>query len=574
VPVALAIVVLLGIASPAWAGIGPEGVLLVVNPQSPASLAVANHYARLREIPPDNVLFLPWNPKSPTTDIETFRRQILLPVLQAIQNRRLADQIDCVAYSCDFPWAIALEADIQKLTGASASDKEKTAADSTWPKHFTPVGSLNGMTYLWQAVMAIPPAYFDMRSNLFARPAGILQRETAGFRGNRQYGATGGAISAGGRRYLLSMMLGVTAGRGNSLEEILDYLKRSASADATGPKGTIYFVRNNDIRSKARHDAFAEVVGALETLGVTGVILEGTLPLEKSDVQGVVMGAAAFDWEKSGSVILPGALCDNFPSFGGVMHKSAGQTPISEFLRRGAAGASGTVPEPYAIADKFPSPWVQLHYARGCTLAEAFYQSIGCPYQLLIVGDPLCRPWAKPPKVSLAGVEAGRRVQGVLELQPSCEDSAERFELFVDGLRVAQCGPNESFSLATSKLADGYHEIRVVGIGPEPIETQGRCIVPVWFNNYGRRIEASVAAKSPLRSGEPIALEVRSPDSKAIVAIHGSRVVGRVEGSQGQILILPNTLGVGPVALRVVGLGRSGATSHVMAEPLDLSIEQ
>ena len=26
----------------------------------------------------------------------------------------------------------------------------------------------------------------------------------------------------------------------------------------------------------------------------------------------------------------------------------------------------------------------------GCTLAEAFYQSVLAPYQLLVVGDPLC----------------------------------------------------------------------------------------------------------------------------------------------------------------------------------------
>ena len=80
-------------------------------------------------------------------------------------------------------------------------------------------------------------------------------------------------------------------------------------------------------------------------------ILEGTVPLNRKDVQGVVMGTAVFDWKASGSTILPGAICDNFTSFGGVMTQGAGQTPLSEFLRYGAAGASGTVTEPYS-----PSP--------------------------------------------------------------------------------------------------------------------------------------------------------------------------------------------------------------------------
>ena len=61
---------------------------------------------------------------------------------------------------------------------------------------------------------------------------------------------------------------------------------------------------------------------------------------------------------------------------------------------------------------------IQVHYARGCTLAEAFYQSVRGPYQLLIVGDPLCRPWADIPQVSVAGDAGGGRGHGTLTLKP------------------------------------------------------------------------------------------------------------------------------------------------------------
>ena len=69
--------------------------------------------------------------------------------------------------------------------------------------------------------------------------------------------------------------------------------------------------------------------------------------------------------------------------------------PLTDLIRHGAAGASGTVAEPYAIAAKFPSPFIHVHYVRGASMVEAFYQSVSGPYQLLIVGDPLCRPWSK-----------------------------------------------------------------------------------------------------------------------------------------------------------------------------------
>ena len=48
-------------AATAIAGGGPENVLLVVNRSSPASLTIANHYVRLRQIPAGNVLTLPWD---------------------------------------------------------------------------------------------------------------------------------------------------------------------------------------------------------------------------------------------------------------------------------------------------------------------------------------------------------------------------------------------------------------------------------------------------------------------------------------------------------------------------------
>ena len=67
-------------------------------------------------------------------------------------------------------------------------------------------------------------------------------------------------------------------------------------------------------------------------------IVDGVLPEKKNDVQGVMVGAADFDWKDCGSTILPGAICEHFTSFGGEMRAGAGQTPLSEFLRYGAAG--------------------------------------------------------------------------------------------------------------------------------------------------------------------------------------------------------------------------------------------
>jgi hypothetical protein len=575
----------------AWAGGGPEGVLLVVNEQSPSSLTIANHYARLRQIPTENLLYLRWDPQAQTTDVDTFRRQILAPVLEAIEHRHLAGQIDCVAYSSDFPWGITLDGDIRKFSEAMAArelqsgkagDKpgeDKPAAKREWPKQLTATGSLTGLTYFWQPVVGRFPAYFELQGNHYMRrpTADEPIPPSAGFRGNRLYNAEGEVVASAGRRYFLSVMLGVTAGRGNSPGEVLAYLRRSAAADGTHPKGTIYFMKSDDIRSKVRQGLFAAAVEELKKLNVAAEIVEGTVPLDKAGVQGTVMGTPTFDWKAAHSTILPGAICENFTSLGGIMSENGGQTPLSEFLRYGAAGSCGTVIEPYAIAEKFPSPMIQVHYARGCTLAEAFYQSVHGPYQLLIVGDPLCRPWADISRVSVAGVEAGAEVRGALSLKPAATlargAKVDRFELFVEGLRVAACKPDEAITLDTTRLADGHHELRVVGVGPEPIESQGRTIIPIRVANRGRKIEVALVTKSPLHGDKPVTIAVRCAGAIGIVAIQGNRILGRVGGDEGQVVIPPNTLGAGPVQVGIVGLGSGGPPTNVVGEPLELMVQ-
>ncbi len=589
-------VFLLGWPACASAGGGPENVLLIVNPRSEKSLYIANYWAKLRQIPADNILYFPWDPSADTTDIDTFREQILSPILRVIQNRRLGDQIDAIIYSCDFPWAVKLDTDRAKFlddlrqavareaSGAAKpddkkADEKKPAAKVEWPTYLRPVGSINALTYLWQPVMARNMAYFHLQSNGYMRLPIPEQRDarTASFRGNRLYNAKGEVVESKGQRFFLSMMLGVTAGRGNSLGEVLNYLRRSASADGTHPKGTIYYVKNDDVRSTVRDKSFPEAVAELKKLGVAAKILQGTVPLNRFDVQGVMMGTAAFGWRASGSTILPGAICEHFTSYGGIMTADAGQTPLSEFLRYGAAGSSGTVTEPYAIANKFPSPMIQVHYARGCTLAEAFYQSVWSPFQLLIVGDPLCRPWADIPRVSVKGVEAGATVRGRLTLEPSAtlpgDAAVARFELFADAMRIGECKPGETLARDTTAFADGWHELRVVAIGPPPIESQGRQIIPIHLANHGRKIEAALLGDGPWHSNNLLMISVSSPGSIGIVALHGSRVVGRITGEKGRIDIPGNTLGAGPVRIRVVGLGKGGTTTNVAADPIDVTLQ-
>lgn len=578
---------LLSAAFPASSyALGPENVLLVVNPQSSASLAVANHFQYLRGIPPERVFYLPYDPQRELIDVDTFREEILRPVLREADRVNRQGRIDCVVYSAGYPWGVELNKDIERYLARQEEAAENAPGNESgggddekpaWPKPLSRRGSLNGLTYLYQGVLAENPAfYMSLRANQYMRRAIPQQADepTLGFRSDLRFGVHGELVGDG-VAYLPAMVLGIPADedtRGNTLDEIIAYLKRSAAADGTRPEGAVYYVRNGDVRSRTRQSAFPEAVEQLEKLGVRGAIVFGRVPEERPDCIGVMMGTASFDWSESGSTILPGAICDHLTSCGGIMRRGAPQTPLTEFLAHGAAAASGTVIEPFAIQEKFPFPMIHVHYARGCTAVEAFYQSVYGPYQLLIVGDPLCRPWANIPEVSVEGLEAGQTVTGPMTVTPRAKlpggRSAGQIEVYVDSRLVERCEEGESVVVDTGSLGDGWHRLRATAIVDDQIATSGSVTVPFVCNNRGRRVEQQISPRARVDCHDSIRFRVSCPGAIGLAVRQNTRVLGRCVGEEGDILVEAEQLGAGPVHLQVVALGSGGRSDNVYGQPV------
>lgn len=298
------------------------------------------------------------------------------------------------------------------------------------------------------------------------------------FHGDTLWSRTGEpVVAAEGRRYLLAAMLPYVGPVANTEAEALECLRRSTAADGTCPAGTVYFMESTDMaRTGPRQPGFRSAAAALAKLGVKAEVIAGVLPKDKPDVAGAMIGIASFNWKESGSTLLPGGFCDHLTSFGGVM-TGAGQTVLSEFLRGGAAGACGTVTEPYNTPVKFPTPFLHVYYASGGSLGEAFYQSVRAPYQQLLVGDPLCQPWAKAPRVAVKGLAAGEDVTQSRWLQASTTPAVTRFELYVDGVLRHGCKAGQKLRLDLTHLPPGQHEARIVALAG-PLDVPGRLIVP------------------------------------------------------------------------------------------------
>ena len=274
----------------------------------------------------------------------------------------------------------------------------------------------------------------------------VTVADSRGFSAQYAFNKSGDVVAAQqGMHYVISTMLGYTGERGNTIAEIKHYLQLAAAADGSKPSGHVYFPLNGDIRSRTREWAVRSAVKQLNELGVQASHMRGTVPHGKHDVIGAGVGIATFDLEKSDCRLLPGAIAEHLTSWGAEFER-AGQTKISAWLRAGAAGSSGTISEPYALQFKFPNAFLYLHYAHGCSLGEAFYQSIESPYELLIIGDALCKPWANVFKPVIAGIPKQKPITESIQLKLSDSSQTKYFVAMLNGRIIGKATADQAIT--------------------------------------------------------------------------------------------------------------------------------
>jgi hypothetical protein len=360
-----------------------------------------------------------------------------------------------------------------------------------------------------------------------------------------------------GRNFVLSTVLAVTRNNGTTLDEALEYLRNAAAADFTNPQGSFYFALTGDVRTTARQPGFEAAIDGLREKGF--------------EVAGAMLGDQAIPWPTSFSRILPGAIVDNMTSLGGKM-KGNHHTPATNFLKWGAAGSSGTVVEPFSLQAKFAHPMIFVHYARGCSMAEAYYQSVHSPFQLLIVGDALCQPWAQPVSFDLVGLKPGETARGVIRVELKTDDASkiDHFELYLDGVRSNVIPEGERFSFDADKIPDGFHELRIVAIAKGPLETQARVILPFVIDHDGGTVTLE-AEKTILPHHEEIEITAQSPNATGEITIYqNSRAVGTISKSGESVRIAGSLLGAGTSHL----IGRATIEGQVVqSEPIAVTVQ-
>ncbi len=187
----------------------------------------------------------------------------------------------------------------------------------------------------------------------------------------------------------------------------------------------------------------------------------------------------------------------------------------------------------------------------------------------------MCQPWANIPQVEVSSVTAGDTPDGQRHLATDGQTAArdgtvDRFELYLDGARIATTNAQDPFQLDTTKSSDGYHELRIVGIENSAIESQGahysaRSIQQLRQNHSVQHF----AGTGRVRAGGSIKLTAKAPGvhGVAFYQYDQSHPVAKFSGSEGEATVDTDQLGEGPVTLQAVGFGAGGFDTHVFSKP-------
>lgn len=361
-------------------------------------------------------------------------------------------------------------------------------------------------------------------------------------------------LTSGGASYLMSCVLAVVHPNGSTLEQATEVLRRASTVQRRSPKGAVFgFSKTGDVRTTTRFPGVPAAMVALVSQGATPDLFRSVLPTTDKTYFGIQLGAASFSTEKRKWKFAPGAIAENLTSLGGVF-QSKSQTRLTELLHAGAAISSGAVAEPYSIQHKFPHPMMYSHYASGASAIEAFYLSVTSPYQLLIVGDPLCTPFARPPsdlvtmrldkpggrqlictRSKLAGVPMTTAVQSV--------------EFFMGGRLVQTTRPFETVNVNLPAEGIGVSEFKVVLVGDDAVESRAPFAQTFEFGDVSKMPICELAEPD---FGDDLSVKLSCPGATSIAVRHFGRLVGTVDGESGVVNVPRSRVGQGPVKLTPV----------------------
>lgn len=525
-------------AAPARAGGSAENVLLIIDPRRLDSMHVGNHYRKARNIPDSNVIYL--DPGA--ADYNTFVQRNIPAVLGRMQANGIADHIDYIVIANPAQFYVSAPGLVSdgcfQVTRFSLSGAYATMLQSDRILARLPVTTGN---QYYSSSTTSPVGFSSSTSWSFGEPTS----------------------AADAPRYYIGAVLGYSGPLGNTVGQTIAMIDRSVAADGSLPTGTTYLIQTPDVlRSGPRQNAMPGVAAAINSIGGSAQVLSNVwMPTGQTDCLGIMTGFAAAGIDNINFSMMPGGFADHLTSYA-AMFDNPFQDKVSAWIRKGASGSWGTVEEPCAYGGKFPHSRMHLFYRQGLSLGEAVMRSVSyMPFQGLLYGDPLTRPFSHLPTVSVVAPTGS--VSGTVMLNPTVAATAPgasiaQLELLINGARVASAFPGDTLTIDTTMLADGWNDIRILAIDNTPMNNVGRWVGALHVQNEFVPIDVIVTPESGDLS-TPFQFQVNSlgVGAREVSLRQGGRVVAAFNADEANsVTVYGSTLGAGPVEVFAEALYR------------------
>lgn len=544
-----------------WAQL-PHEVLLLVNDRSPASKYAANVFKDLRAIPEPNIVYLdiPEEAYGGTATItqEEFTKRIWEPANAAAQQRGIDGQILAWIYSVDFPIRVKTD----------ASDRKQM--------------SVGGVTFLRNKLpdlqMVEDGKYL---SKLFVGPNDRLKLALPsislffyknGLGANTQVAEEVSYLRLGLKEKmpLPNMMLGYIGENGNDIETVISMLQKGKQSDGKGQRDTIFFVKSDDVRSKCREWQYEPAVEELKKAGYSATVTTN-FPSDVENVMGLLMGAETIDTSSVKS-FAPGAVAEHLTSWSAEFQKR--QTKMTDWIKAGASGSAGVVVEPYSNPNKFPNARFFVHYAAGCTMLESFYQSIACPLQNLLIGDPMARPFSIPIHAKVLGAEKiSKPFTYYAQVKSSLQNVQFITSFLIDGKVYQDLSGEPSVYVDAEKLSDGYHELRANIHIAHRVNHASFVDKPFVVDFMGRAvsIRPELGKKSPTEHLIKVNIDSAELPEKVRLVCSGKILDEQTYSNNVELVLDEKKVGEGPNKIRVIATYADGM--DVSSAPISFTVD-
>jgi uncharacterized protein (TIGR03790 family) len=422
-----------------------RNVLLIDNRQSEASVKIADHYAKVREVPPDQRVTIDV-PVSDEINARDFAGRIERPIAGWFQRTSGQDRILYIVLTKGVPLRVTGTTGLQG-TVASVDSELTLMYRKLAGRAAPPAGRIDNPYFLGGNPIANAKTFSHQQHDIFlvTRLDGYTVEDVMALIDRAK------APTAQGR-FILDMKSAFTDKGNVWLQAAADRLTQmghgsqvlldTGGAVVTGQKDVIgyYSWGSNDPAVHQRNFNLTFLPGAIGAMFVSTDGRTFTAPPENWNIS---------TWDKK----------DTF-------HAGSPQSLAGDLIHAGITGVAGHVAEPYLDATIRPEILFPA-YASGFNLAESFY--LAMPYlswQTVVVGDPLCTPfprtWA-PPQLSLdppldtqtelPPFFLARRMQATSEqsttnLKPDAVKAAMRGEVRL--ARGDKPGAREAFEQATT----------------------------------------------------------------------------------------------------------------------------